>query len=114
MPVIRIQNTRRRTGEDGGMTEVSGQIQVAGAVAAYPAGSFGLRGIADIVFSPANPLVKRTVVGSISDPITIIGNTVQLNVVHTGTTGTRLASIATIGSMAASATASANFTAHGY
>ncbi|MGH2626372.1 MAG: hypothetical protein ACRDHY_06945 [Anaerolineales bacterium] len=116
MPTIEIRHQARRAGQDRTKTEVAGAITVTGRVGSYPAGSFGLRHIDSFHSSPSPVAAQRRMVfGSVRGPNDSYGNTVLLGVIITGTTGSRSAAQASIGSKAGAGTgASAYFLAYGY
>jgi hypothetical protein len=119
---VEIRHVRRRWSRgDNENMEVAGGIQVTGGVGSHPVGSYQLRHINSLVLGPATNMAsgsatgpKRGIAGSVRDPMTTYGNSVRLRSFITGTTGTRLASIATIGSTAVAGAVSAPFIAYGH
>lgn len=113
MPAIRIDSTQRGQGRDRESLIVTGRINVTARVGSYPAGSFGLNHVQNV--SLTSSTVRRGITGSVRDPETTYRNTVLLRSFIAGSTGTRLLTMAMIGSTsgAGSATA-ANFMATGY
>lgn len=110
---VNIRSIRRsrtdRAAEE--RTEIVGAMSLVGRQTAYPAGSLQLRTISEIVFSSKTQ--RRGITGSVSSPNNL-GNSVLIVPIYTGTTGTRLASLATLGSHSAIGTVLASFTAYGY
>ncbi len=114
MPVIRIDSTQRGQGRDRESMLVTGRINVTARVGSYPAGSFGLNHLQNIMLTSST--VKQGVTGSVRDPETTYRNTVLLRSIFTGTTGSRsVVGIGAIGSTTGAGTTSrANFMATGY
>lgn len=109
---IEVRHIRRiRDGpRDNERVEVVGAMSFVGRQATWPAGSVGLRTVSEIMFQ--SKVQRRGIMGSVSSP-GILGNTILITPIILGTTGTRLASIAVLGSHAPTGTILAAFKAVG-
>lgn len=114
MPIVEVRHIHRSTRQQRERTVVSGVIQVTGRVGSHPVGSYELRHIENLLLTPNTGDTRRAIAGSVRDPNTTYANSVLLRAWITGTSGTRLASIATLGSTPASGAISAAFTAYGH
>jgi len=110
-----IRRASRHGGGDGRYTEITGDIQVVGRTT-VPAGSFKLRFLHqfDVLTSyTRNRAVQGSASGAVGANYPAAGNNAVIVPRFSGTTGTRLASIATLGSAVASGTTNFSFRAIG-
>ena len=109
---VEVRHIRRISGgpRDLERVEVVGAMSFVCRQATWPAGSMGLRTVSEILFQSKTQ--TRGIAGSVSSP-GILGNTIRITPIILGTTGTRLASIAVLGSHAPTGTILAAFKAVG-
>lgn len=114
MAIVEVRHIRRRyTRGQQERTEIGGVVQVTGREAAVPSGSFQLRHLDTLLLTPNTGDARRAVAGSVATPNGAFGNSVLLRTYITGSTGTRQATLATIGSTPAAGAVSSSFLAFG-